>query len=182
MQPPSAIITENEVGRVQEMLNRMHGKGKYCINPHGDVLQFPDLPEGTRAIFYTHYIADDLTINGKPSITVALLFELGRPSMITRGISICSPEENAIKKEGRIRAIGRALRAWNKKASGPLFVHPRAISVIKETFIPADNDMLFSEDTAPKYSWKPLLSKFEEKIVSSVILGMALRKEKETDA
>ena len=166
-----------EPAAIQELLNMMQGKGKFCINPHGDILQFPELPEGTRAAFYSHQHTDSL----KPTITVALLFEPGRPSMIARGVAICSPEENAIKKEGRIRAIGRALRAWNKKASGPLFVHPRAVSVIRDTYIPTDNDSLFSEDTDPKYSWRPLLSKYEEKIISSIILGMALKKEEESD-
>ena len=165
----------------QDLLNRMQGKGKYCINPHGDLLQFPDLPAGTKAVYYTHYIADNLTIKGKPSITVALLFEVGRPSMIARGVAVCSPEENAIKKEGRIRAVGRALRAWNKRLTGPQFVHPRAISVIKETYIPADNGLLFLEDTTAKYVWQPGLTPYEEKIVSSVILGMALKQGKDDD-
>jgi hypothetical protein len=178
---PAPAAEEDRANEVQEMLNRIQGKGKYCINPHGDVLQFPDLPEGTRAVYYTHYTADDLTIKGKPTITVALLFRTERPSIIARGVSICSPEENAIKKEGRIRAIGRALRAWNKRTPGPLFVHPRAISVIRETYIPADNSVLFFGDTTAKYMWQPSLSKYEERIISSVILGMALKIEIQDD-
>jgi hypothetical protein len=178
---PAPIAAEDKVSGVQEILHRMQGKGKYCINPHGDVLEFPDLPEGTRVIYYTHYIADDFTINGKPAITVALLFDPHMPRMIARGVAVCSPEENAIKKEGRIRAIGRALRAWNKKATGPHFVHPRAIEVIRETHIPHDNDTLFLDDFVCKYTWQPMLTEYEEKIVSSVILGMTLRSEKQDD-
>ncbi len=166
-----------EPAAIQELINMMQGKGKFCINPHGDILQFPELPEGTRAAFYTHQHIGSL----KPTITVALLFEPGRPSMIARGVAICSPEENAIKKEGRIRAVGRALRAWNKKRTGPHFVHPRAIQVIRETYIPQDNDPLFLDDFVCKYTWKPLLTKYEEKIVSSIILGMALRNEGSDD-
>jgi hypothetical protein len=178
---PAPTAAEDRVSGIQEILHRMQGKGKYCINPHGDVLEFPDLPEGTRAIYYTHYIADDLTINGKPAITVALLFDPHVPSMIARGVAVCSPEENSIKKEGRIRAIGRALRAWNKRVNGPQFLHPRAISVIRETSIPNDNGLLFLEDTTAKYVWQPRLTPYEERIVSSVILGMALKIEIQDD-
>ena len=166
--------------KVQEVLHRMQGKGKYCRNPHGDVLQFPDLPEGTKAVFYTHYIPDDLTINGKPAVTVALLFDPKEPTMIARGIAICSPQENSIKKEGRIRAVGRALRAWNKKDIGPLFVHPRAISVIREVYIPENNSSVFGGGfgvETHKYMWQPVPSRYEEKIIHNTIARIRLREE-----
>ena len=156
-------------GPIVDQLQRMQGKGKYCRNPHGDILQFPDLPDGTRVIFYTHYIPDGYSETGKPAITVALLFDPTRLRFIARGVAICSPEENAIKKEGKIRAVGRALRAWNKKMSGPLFIHPRAHAVIHVAYIPTANNAVFSGNTAMKSAWQPPLTRYEEEIISKAL-------------
>lgn len=174
----SAIFdAEEEYGKdIVDKLNRMQGKGRYCRNPHGDVLQYPDLPEGTRAIFYTHYIPSEHSLMGKPAITVALLFDPMRLRFIARGVSICSPEENAIKKEGRIRAVGRALRAWNKKMSGPMFVHPRSETVIRQAYIPEGNSFVFTGYTTYKYAWQPPLTRYEEEIIHKA-LAASLRRD-----
>jgi len=161
---------------IVDKLQRMQGKGKYCINPHGDVLQYPELPEGTRAIFYTHYIPNEHSLIGKPAITVALLFDPIRLRFIARGISVCSPEENAIKKEGRIRAIGRALRAWNRKMTGPMFVHPRSQAVIRMAYIPEGNSYVFTGYSAYKYAWQPPLTRYEEEIIHKA-LAASLRRD-----
>jgi len=112
---------------------------------------------------------------------VALLFDPERLRLIARGISVCSPEENAIKKEGRIRAVGRALRAWNKRQSGPMFIHPRAHAVIRQAYIPESNSYVFTGYSAYKYAWQPPLTRWEEKIISDVILAMTLRSEKDEE-
>jgi len=162
--------------KVADQLDWLKGRGKYCRNPHGDVLQFPELPEGTKVLFYNHYLPG---IDGgpwKPSITVALLFDPNNLRRIARGISVCSPEENAIKKEGRIRAVGRALRSWNREQTGPMFIHPRAHAVIKAADIPEANMHVFSADTAFKCAWQPPITRFEEELLSNYILSMTLRR------
>lgn len=178
---PAAVIRKDQVGEVQEMLNKMHGKGKYCRNPHGDVLEYPDLPEGTKAVFYTHYIPNEHSLIGKPAITVALLFDPMRLRFIARGISVCSPEENAIKKEGRIRAIGRALRAWNKKMTGPMFVHPRSQTVIRMAYIPEGNSYVFTGYSAYKYAWQPPLTRYEEEIIHKAIAASRARETRDEE-
>lgn len=75
---------------------------------------------------------------GKPffyyngGITVCLLCKDG--SVIARGVSICSPRDQFLKKIGRAKSLGRALQAlWNSENVGEIeparFDHLPSISV-----------------------------------------------------
>ena len=98
-------------------------------------------------------------------ITVCLLVKDG--TVVARGVSICSPKDQFVKRIGRAKALGRALRAVTRREDNDLIIPYRNQIInnyehngIAHFIFPAYE--LFSS----KSSYMPMLNQFEQKLVT----------------
>ena len=105
------------------------------ITVRGDILRFPKAPEDGRFIFYNLHLPGNNCEYGTPVGVVALLVNPEHLDFIARGVAIRSLVDKWDPQEGRIRAAGRALRAYQKHQTGEdntvvsLFSHEYAVSI-----------------------------------------------------
>ncbi len=101
----------------------------------GEKMRFPDPPENGKFIFYNLHLPGKRNHYGTPVGVVALLVNKNHLDFIARGVAIRSLSDDWDVREGRIRAAGRALRAYNRHQAGldntymTVFVHEHAKSV-----------------------------------------------------
>lgn len=103
-------------------------------NAYGEMLTVAVPDELKVVIYHLHSIGKKMK-KALPVISVALLIN-EEGVVVGRGISICSPHDYHCfnKKEGRLRAVARALRAHNKSRSGQFFINPNATKTIGDIF------------------------------------------------
>ncbi len=98
----------------------------------GEKMYFPDPPEDGRFIFYNLHLPGTNNQYGTPVGVVALLVNEEHVNFIARGVAIRSLHDKWDVREGRIRAAGRALRAYRRHQAGNydtvagLFAHEHA--------------------------------------------------------
>ena len=144
-------------------------------NEHGELLVPPDVPEEIRIVFYNLHTLGRRQKKAVPAVTVALTVHVNGEVM-SRGITICSPDDYGMgchcKKEGRIRAAGRAVRAYKKGNSGNYFKHPNALYVLREIFSTGlydefiwsnENDIL----SALNFEYMPIITTGEQTLIES---------------
>lgn len=76
-------------------------------------MRFPERPEGTHLLFYNIHLPGRKGNPGTPVGVVALLFSSDLDKL-ARGIAVRSLLDEWDAGEGRIRAAGRAIRAYRK--------------------------------------------------------------------
>ncbi|MCK5291854.1 MAG: hypothetical protein KAR39_07550 [Thermoplasmata archaeon] len=84
----------------------------------GEKMRFPDPPEDGKFVFYNLHLPGTNNHYGTPVGVVALLVSKEHLDFIARGVAIRSLYDKWDVREGRIRAAGRALRAYNKHQAG----------------------------------------------------------------
>lgn len=89
-----------------------HGDGLY-VTKRRRPMPYPERPEGTRIIFYNLHLPGKDGKPGTPVGVVAFLFSENF-ARTARGIAIRSLMDEWDPGEGRIRAAGRAIRAYKK--------------------------------------------------------------------
>lgn len=106
------------------------------ITKRAESMRYPERPEGTRLLFYNIHLPGKDGRPGTPVGVVALLFsdDLKR---IARGIAVRSLMDQWDAGEGRIRAAGRAIRAYyrHEKLGASVavaFQHPHAIEAVRD--------------------------------------------------
>ena len=94
-----------------------------------------DVPDELKIVFYHLHLVGKKNKKSLPVVTVALAVH-SSGDVLGRGITVCSPEDFSCfcKREGRIRAAARAVRAYNKATTGKAFHHPRAKAMLQEVF------------------------------------------------
>lgn len=98
----------------------------------GEKMRFPDPPEDGKFIFYNLHLPGTRNRYGTPVGVVALLVNKEHLDFIARGVAIRSMSDDWDVREGRIRAAGRALRAYYRHQAGQdntymtVFVHEHA--------------------------------------------------------
>ncbi len=101
----------------------------------GEKMRFPDPPEDGKFIFYNLHLPGNRNQYGTPVGVVALLVNKEHLDFLARGVAIRSLHDKWDVREGRIRAAGRALRAYNKHQAGQdntymtVFVHEHAKNI-----------------------------------------------------
>lgn len=84
----------------------------------GERMCFPDPPEDGKFIFYNLHLPGTNNPYGTPVGVVALLVNDEHLNFIARGVAIRSLHDKWDVREGRIRAAGRALRAYDRHQGG----------------------------------------------------------------
>lgn len=84
----------------------------------GDTMRFPDSPEDGKFVFYNLHLPGTNNPYGTPIGVVALLVDVEHLDFIARGVAVRSLHDKWDVREGRIRAAGRALRAYEKHQAG----------------------------------------------------------------
>jgi len=100
-------------------------------------MRYPERPEGTRLLFYNIHLPGKNGKPGTPAGVVALLVS-DNLEKAARGITVRSLLDEWDAGEGRIRAAGRAIRAYNKYYGNDdsdlkvsvSFKHPHARNVV----------------------------------------------------
>ncbi len=101
----------------------------------GEKMRFPDPPEDGKFIFYNLHLPGNRNQYGTPVGVVALLVNKEHLDFLARGVAIRSLHDKWDVREGRIRAAGRALRAYRKHQVGQdntymtFFVHEHAKNI-----------------------------------------------------
>ena len=85
--------------------------------------------------------------------------------VVARGISICSPKDQFIKREGRVKATGRAIGALINRTSYNR-IYPSRFSN-KEEYNNSDI-FLAAETYRTKSAYSPKLTKFEESLIERI--------------
>ena len=98
-------------------------------------MKYPETPEGTRLIFYNLHLPGKDDRPGTPIGVVALLISTDLEK-IARGIAVRSLLDEWDAGEGRVRAAGRAIRAYHRheKAGAIItvgFEHPHAVEAVR---------------------------------------------------
>jgi len=102
-----------------KLLSTRPGKApeKVYYSKRKDVMRFPRPPEGGRFLYYNIHLPGKGGKPGTPIGVVALLYNEDL-DFVTRGVSVRSLADEWDPIEGRIRAAGRALRAYRKYHEG----------------------------------------------------------------
>jgi len=104
------------------------------VTKRNDAMRYPERPEGTRLIFYNLHLPGKDGRPGTPVGVVALLVSENL-ERTARGVAVRSLMDAWDPGEGRIRAAGRAIRAYYRyydSDNGSVFAefnHPHAAKV-----------------------------------------------------
>lgn len=110
---------------------------------------------------YIYYVRDP---DNRPMVTVCLM--KNEQGKYARGVAICSLKDSPCKEEGRMRARGRALRAFKKAEDGK----PWATALVnrKEAYnslMKANRPILPMKFFEAKSCYSPTLNRFEEVLI-----------------
>lgn len=108
--------------------------------------------QGIRDIYYYASTPD------RSRTAVCLLVD-GNKDVLARGISICSPQDQYVKRRGRAIACGRALKAL-KHSESSLPIHPRDFRY--------GSNLGLRNGFDTKATWLPRLKIVEEAIVDKL--------------
>lgn len=144
------------------------------MNAYGELLTI-EVPDGLNVIVYhLHSIGKGMK-KALPVISIALVMQ-SDGTITGRGICICSPSDHRYfnKKEGRLRAVARALRAHKRSTNGIFFRHPNARKVLKDVFDSGLYDefnwttgMDRPERHTLKFEYVPVITTGEQELIES---------------
>jgi len=94
-------------------------------------------------------------------ITVCLLVKNGK--VVARGIAVCSPSDQFVKKTGRAKALGMALRAAINKENNQI-IKPRRFILYQPI-----HPLFKAEIFVYRSYYLPSLTEFEKKLLNKVV-------------
>lgn len=136
---------------------------------------YVEVPEELNIVFYHLHTIGKKKRKALPVITVALAVHASG-DVLGRGITVCSPDDLHCfcKKEGRIRAAARAIRAYRRATTGQKFRHPNATSTLMDVFSTGmykDFKWNFHNSVALKHEYMPKLTRGEKALLKEKGLG-----------